>query len=668
MPATFPRRRAALLAMTGLALAAVPASAEPPWEGRSILCETCDASTTDLAVAPNGLSVVGWIDDGVVRAAIREAGDLSFGAALDISAKGTPTDISVAAGNRGEVIVAWRWREPGDELGGRIQARVITADGVAGPIEDLTQAAPAGSDPGGAARLTEVAIDGSGTAYAVWNRATVLGFRVEGRVRPASGAWGPHTFISTHSAGNQSENPVLAAGAGTGAVVAWLDRGDAVWRSAITTGGAWSAQEDLTGTNDSAFITGLAMDRAGNALAAWNTSSAGSAVGYRPARKVWGAPQPVAAGENTPSPRIGMDSAGNALIATRGIKVVRRDSLTGAIGTPQRPSGGADSQALPRIGVSPSGSATLIGQDARTAGLFDQFASRGSSLNGRFGATERIAPAGLRANDGRGRPGQQVGVDVNGTSVALWSRGRATGGSQINVSVRPSGQGGDVTATAAQLLINQRISQAAVRRANALIALLENGLGPNNIRDGSLIAADFNASVSIGGTESTAVTSPGTIDPVPVAAPTPGSGRVRFTAGQLRINQRISQVAVLRANAVADLLSNGLTGRNIRDATLDGRELASGLVITGTDAAKEPTTGLYSPGYDPAVGLDRSAPKIDPTVRFRATAAQLRTNQRISQAAVRRTNILLARMEAGLTTADFVPGTITRADIAAAAR
>lgn len=668
MPATFPRRRAALLAMTGLALAAAPAAAEPPWDGRSILCETCDSSTTDLAVASNGLSVVGWIDDGVVRAAIREAGDASFGAALDISAKGNPTDISVAAGNRGEAIVAWRWREPGDELGGRIQARVIGADGVAGPIEDLTQAAAAGTDPGGAARLTEVVIDGQGTAYAVWNRATVLGFRVESRVRPASGAWGPHTFVSTHAAGNQSENPVLAANPTAGAIVLWLDRGVGLWRSSVTTGGAWGAQQDVTGSTTSAFVTGLSMDRAGNALAAWNTGSAGSAAGYRPARKAWNAPQAVAAGENTPSPRVGLDSAGNALIATRGIQIFRRDSLTGAIGLPQKPSGGADTQALPRLGVSPAGSATLIGQDARTAGLFDQFASLGSSLNGRFGPTERIGPEALRANDGRGRPGQQVGVDVNGTSIALWSRGKASGGSQINVSVRPSGRGGTVKETAAQLKTNQRISQAAVRRANALIALLKGGLGPGNIRDGSLIAADFNESVSIGGAETTAVTPPGTIDPVPVAAPKPSSGTVRFTPGQLRTNQRISQVAVLRANAVADLLSNGLTGQNVRDASLDGRELAAGLSIAGTDAAKEPTTGLYSPGYDPAVGLDRSAPTLDPDVKFSATAAQLKTNQRISQAAVRRTNILLARLEAGLTTADFVPGTITRTDLVGGVR
>lgn len=55
-------------------------------------------------------------------------------------------------------------------------------------------------------------------------------------------------------------------------------------------------------------------------------------------------------------------------------------------------------------------------------------------------------------------------------------------------------------------------------------------------------------------------------------------------------------------------------------------------------------------------------------MKFSATAAQLKTNQRISQAAVRRTNILLARLEAGLTTADFVPGTITRTDLVGGAR
>lgn len=664
---TMIRRRSAIAAAIGLALVAVPASAAPPWDGRSVLCEACDASTTDLAVAANGLAIAAWIDDGVVRGAVREAGAATFGDPQDLSPKGIPIDVSVAAGTRGEMIVVWRWREPGDELGGRIQARVIGADGVAGPVEDLTQAAAAGTDPGGAARLSSVAIDGAGTAYAIWNRATVVGFRVESRVRPADGAWGPHAFVSTHAVGNQSEDPVLAASPGVGAVAMWLDRGATTWRSSMGGPAGWSAQEDVTGSTVSSFRVDLALDRAGNAIAAWDTAGTGAALGYRPARKVWGAPTPLAAGVLSPTPTIGVDSAGNAMIGLRGGVVTKRDSLTGALTEAGTPPGSIGASTQAKIGVGEAGAATFIGQSA-TNGLFDQLAAVGSSLTGQFPRVERIPPEGLRANDGRGRSGQHVGVDRNGTSIAFWSRGKSSGNSQLNVSLRPAGQGGTVSEDAAQLKINQRISQAAVRRANALIALLENGLGPTNIRNGSLIAADFNPSVTVAGTETTSVVPPGTIDAVPVAAAVPGTGEIKFTPGQLRINQRISQVAVLRANAVADLLDAGLTGQNVRDASLDATELAAGLSIGSTSAAQEPTTGLYSPGYDPAVGLDRSAPAADPTAKFSASAGQLKINQRISQAAVRRTNILLARFEAGLTTADFVPGTITRTDLTPGAR
>ncbi len=48
-----------------------------------------------------------------------------------------------------------------------------------------------------------------------------------------------------------------------------------------------------------------------------------------------------------------------------------------------------------------------------------------------------------------------------------------------------------VTLTTDQLLINQRISQAAVRRANELIARIEDGLLAGDVRDGALTALDL---------------------------------------------------------------------------------------------------------------------------------------------------------------------------------
>ena len=48
-----------------------------------------------------------------------------------------------------------------------------------------------------------------------------------------------------------------------------------------------------------------------------------------------------------------------------------------------------------------------------------------------------------------------------------------------------------MTLTTDQLLINQRISQAAVRRANELIARIEDGLLASDVRDGGLTALDL---------------------------------------------------------------------------------------------------------------------------------------------------------------------------------
>ena len=131
------------------------------------------------------------------------------------------------------------------------------------------------------------------------------------------------------------------------------------------------------------------------------------------------------------------------------------------------------------------------------------------------------------------------------------------------VSEPASAQGG-FAVSAEQLRINQRISQAAVRRVNALIA---------------------------------AVT--GRPAPKPRTPGTPA--RVELTIGQLQINQRISQAALRRVAALERVLNGG-----------SGRATTS------------------RPGKD----------------RVTLSARQLLINQRISQAAVRRVNALAAAVEA----------------------
>jgi hypothetical protein len=53
----------------------------------------------------------------------------------------------------------------------------------------------------------------------------------------------------------------------------------------------------------------------------------------------------------------------------------------------------------------------------------------------------------------------------------------------------PAGTPGRISLTATQLLINQRIAQAAVRRVNILVAMLEHGLSGQSFQDGSIGAS-----------------------------------------------------------------------------------------------------------------------------------------------------------------------------------
>jgi hypothetical protein len=60
-------------------------------------------------------------------------------------------------------------------------------------------------------------------------------------------------------------------------------------------------------------------------------------------------------------------------------------------------------------------------------------------------------------------------------------------------------------------------------------------------------------------------------------APAGVGARVRVSARQLLINQRISQAAVRRGNALTAKLGAGLTGDDFRDATITAGKLAAAL-------------------------------------------------------------------------------------------
>jgi len=229
-------------------------------------------------------------------------------------------------------------------------------------------------------------------------------------------------------------------------------------------------------------------------------------------------------------------------------------------------------------------------------------------------------------------------------------------GRQLNrrVVLRIDRAAGGITLTRRQLLINQRISQAAIRRERAIRRRLDEGLTAADIRDGSLGRSVFGAGVSIVGAETAAAPGSGG-RPIAVPAAAGGSGgRVTLSARQLLINQRVAQAAVRRVNELTPRLDAGLTGEDVQDGAVTAAKLAPGLSVASALEAAGP------PAAAPAAG---TAPIRRGSGRVRLSIAQLATNQRISQAAVRRLNAIRRRIEDGVTERDFRGGALGARDL-----
>ena len=217
------------------------------------------------------------------------------------------------------------------------------------------------------------------------------------------------------------------------------------------------------------------------------------------------------------------------------------------------------------------------------------------------------------------------------------------------------------TLSARQLLINQRISQAAVRRANAVQAKLDRTLSGEDIRTGGLGPEVFGPGITTAGVFTGAEAKP--FDPPRKLRLSPRRGEgdpsgVKLEARQLLISQRISQAAVRRANGLTRRLNGSLTGGDLVDGSVTGRNLADGLTIERARLQGRPSRRSTTP----IVTGGGSGGRVELSVN------QLRINQRIAQAAVRRTNDLIAKLESGLTGKDFVRGSITAEDLEPALR
>lgn len=649
--------RAVVLASSLLALAPAVAAGEAPW----LAPETVSApgertGSLSFAVAPSGDAVAVWAiaaPDGklAIRAATRDARGPWADPKTISTPESAPADgrVGVAIGPGGDVIVTWLASASG---AGQAAVRVGATGAWRAP-EALF-----GARGGGL-----VAFEPTGTLLGVWQRDGAI---VAAARPPGSATWGEEQVLATSEESATLfalvSNPSGQAAAlwrtarQAGAVV---DR----YRVAVRSPGeSFSAPDQLS--IEYGFPSGFDVGPDGTLIAMRLEDDPGGnlrriQVASRPPGGPFSPFVRLTTGEGVRSaspPALEIDVAGHALAAwTEGVPAAppRRSSIARTVVAEREPGGGwtAPHQISERnvsvgargIAVNHSGGALVV-MRRLFAGQTRLEAAVRPGRGQPFGPPERVTPFFRDFADQA-----QGGIDGEGIAAIAYLEDGA-----VRSSLRTGGTAGKVKLTAGQLRTNQRISQAALRRATAIEARLAEGLTAADIRPGALGATAFAANVQVSGAETGALSPPGTGRPLVVSgAQGDGADAVRLTAAQLRINQRISQAGLRRANRLADLFDGHLTGADIADGAIRPEHLAPGLAI----ASASPDPQIVSTGHPQ--GDRRRQP-----VRVSLSAAQLRINQRIAQAAVRRLNSLVARLELGLPGSSFAPGSIRAADLA----
>ena len=311
------RRALAAVALIYLlgGMAAVPALAAPDWLAPTDLSAAGeDALAPQVGIDASGDAVAVWAryagSHTIVQSASRPAGG-AWQQPVDLSAMGRDaTEPQVAVDPAGNAVAVWARSDGSHTI---VQSAWQPAGGAWQQPLDLSTA-------GQNAKAPQVAIDPAGNAVAVWARYSGTKFIIQSASRPAGGAWTPAVDLSAE--GQNAEAPQVALDLAGDAVAAWarFDGSKSIIQSASrAAGGAWEIPHDLSATGASAETPQVALDPAGNAVAVWSRANGGLTSIIQAASRSAGGPwQPpvdlssvglVAAEE----PQVAVDPAGNAV-------------------------------------------------------------------------------------------------------------------------------------------------------------------------------------------------------------------------------------------------------------------------------------------------------------------------------------------------------------------
>ncbi|MGD9696281.1 MAG: hypothetical protein AB7V42_11550 [Thermoleophilia bacterium] len=353
----------------------------------------------------------------------------------------------VAADGSGDAIAVWT-RGP--------SSSIAVAERPAGaPAFGPPSALAAGCAPGAPNCLVfnpRIAVNARGDAVALWQRGTgssvVERTTIVVATRPAGRAdWGDPVAVG-EIAGTPTPAAV-AIDAGGGVTVVWRGA-DFTMMAADAPSGAASFATVALGQGNG--VPGLAVNASGAAAAAW-IDARGTGVGQvlvaeRPPGGAWGPPVPVSPSGRPPAAvvaldaAVALDDAGDALAAwtvadgSGATLAVARRPAGGAWGPPSELGGRWSYYGPPDIALAPSGDAVALWRAPEGVVAATAPATGPWSSPVRLSLPER--PASADGSDGSRDPALAVAPD--GSALAVWAGSRdATGSVTVMAARRPAG-------------------------------------------------------------------------------------------------------------------------------------------------------------------------------------------------------------------------------------
>jgi len=401
-----------------LALAS-SASAAPTWlPPTDIAGPTASITFPEVAVNSAGDAAAIWIrkpvggGDTVVEALERPAGG-EWAVSGTLSESGEEilplqTPVQIGLDDAGNAIAIW---EPFNDV---IRTAERPAGGEWSDPEDLFT-------EGG--QLPQLAMNAAGDAVIVWERPVAGGDAVvQAAERPAGGDWLEPDDLSV--AGEDAGSPRVAIDAAGTAIAVWQlsDPGENEIRAAVRPmGEEWSAPDDLSEVGDNAQSPRVAMNDAGDAVAAWTVIGGGIQAAIRPALGGWSLPEDVSATEEG-TPALAIDSGRNAFALWSG-----PGSTDRVLRTSMRPPGGEWSEA-DELSAEYEGFRSYDLTASPAAGVFATW-TWSQGIPEENGIEAAVRPPGSDwsapeeiSTEGENSGLPDLGFDADGNAIAIWGR------------------------------------------------------------------------------------------------------------------------------------------------------------------------------------------------------------------------------------------------------